>query len=167
MQAARRYVTIAGVFLVLAFCASPVQGRFFGDKRELLREVTSFRVFIAPVGPEAKKMGLTEKLLQEDVEFQFKEAGIEISESSNTGLYINVSTLPVEGGPHVVYHIEIDLLDIVVLIRKPEVSCHAATWSECKTGILAQDQLLPALRKKLMDELDLFIYEYTAVNPKK
>ncbi len=167
MKKAVSYCVFTGVFLLLFFCTASGRAHFFGDKKELLREIASFRVFVAALAPEAKKAGLAEEILKTDVEFQFKTAGIEVSDSSNTGIYVKLDTLCLENSKQFVYNLRIDLLDVVVLIRKPEVSCHASTWSESKTGIISQAKMVETIRKHLINEIDLLIYEYRTVNPKE
>jgi hypothetical protein len=161
------WIVVITVFIILAGIQSySANAEFFGDKREMLRDIQGFRIFIAPLSSDLKALELTEDLLKNDIEFQFKTEGIPFSESSDTCLYININTVYLKDLKQFIYNMEMKLLDMVVVVRKPEVSCYASIWSDNKLGIINQDLLKTTIRASLKEKIDTFIEDYSAVNPK-
>ena len=136
---------------------------------------------------ELKKGGLTEDTLQNVVERKLEAAGVkvlsceEFKKSDFAGmLYLNVRILMPEtlqkytytvdgervpkGGAteRYLYRIDVDLRQMVSLLRKPHVRGLSTTWSIGSLGF----RRLNRIQADVTEQIQTFISAYTGVNPK-
>ena len=129
-----------------------------------LRGITSIQVFVEGVDPADKKRGLTDRLLQTDVESQLRRASITVSKDAAAYLEINVNTL--RSGQ------EVTSFSVVVMVGQPAylirdttiTAPDARTWWKGADGITATNDL-SSVREAVADLVDQFITAYRKQNP--
>ncbi len=105
--------------------------------------------------------------LQEAVELQFREAGVEIlSDSTSDGrLYLNVTILPTESPPHFVYNVDLYLDDRCVNFRTLD-QLPGIMWRVSFTGIVPEDAGKKQIKDIVAKAVDKFLNDYLEANPK-
>jgi hypothetical protein len=161
------------------------------ESRPMLQGLQAVCVHVENLDPELKKElkkgGLTEDTLQNVVERKLEAAGVkvlsceEFKKSDFAGmLYLNVRILMPEtlqkytytvdgervpkGGAteRYLYRIDVDLRQMVSLLRKPDVRGLSTTWSTGSLGF----RRLNRIQADVMEQIQTFIGAYTGVNPK-
>lgn len=159
-----------GLFLLLFLVAISVAFAEMPDRaKETLRGLPGVAVVIEPLHANAEQDGLTQRLLQEDVERRLRAAGIRVlsrEEWQHTPgspyLYVNVAALKKNYGLYA-YAIEVCLNQLVTLIRNHHIHEFAETWETREVGTVGEDQLL-TIRESVKAHVDAFIRDYFAVN---
>jgi len=157
---------LAMVFLLLH--TFPLAGDEL-DQRAL-RGLKGVSVLVEGMNPQAERLGPTKAQIQTDVELRLRKAGVRVltkKEGDETPgmpwLYVNVNTLFLQKIPLVVYNISVVLNEMVTLARGFE---HVGSiWSTGFTGAVGVSNI-GAIRKDVGDQVDKFINDYLAVNPK-
>jgi hypothetical protein len=159
-----------GLFPLFLLTAVPVASADMPDRaKETLRGLAGVAVVIEPLHPNAEQDGLTQRLLQDDIERRLRAAGIRVltqKEWRNTPgspyLYVNVAALKKSYGLYA-YAIEVCVNQLVTLIRNHQIQEFAETWETREVGTVGKDQL-PTVRESVRAHVDAFIHDYFAVN---
>jgi len=167
------------VVTVLAICISVLWATNKYDPRDALKGLQGVRVLVEILEPEVEKSGLTTQQLQTDVELRLRQNGIRVlseqEQLSTPGmpyLYVNVNIMIRKDIPLVqlaVYVISVKLKQNVFLARDTTKLCIASTWDSkgSNVGSVGLDKIETTIRKNIKDNVDEFINDYLAVNPKK
>lgn len=162
-------ITVA-VLLLISPC---VNSEFVADDRETLRGIKAIFVAIEHLRNEAEKFGLTKDKIRSDVELQLKMAGIKVVSKEewlkipgSPRLYININQVYNNQVGAFVCDINVNFNQMVYLERKPDVSCMATTWWTTATGAVGVKEMEKKIRETIKDQVDVFLNEYFAVNPK-
>ena len=136
----------------------------------VLKGIRDMKVVVLPLRPEIEKRGLTRQMLQTDVELQLRKYGIKVNEFNAPGvtyLYILMParTYPLYDG-FVNYGIIVQFRDLVVLDRFPAKLAPATVWQRAAIGIIGLSKI-QQIREQLKDQVNMFINDYLAANPKK
>jgi hypothetical protein len=118
------------------------------------------------------KTGLTEDQLRTDVELKLRLAGISVVSESESlyipgfpYLYVNINGYVEEIGL-VVYNIEVELRQTVILKRNRSIEAvGATTWKTGTIGTVGLDKSSASIRNAVKDHVDGFINAYLSVNP--
>jgi len=120
-----------------------------------------------------KKLGLHTDTLKTDVELKLRLAGIRvIAEEDRVWSmrpYLIVSLIVVEGTEFVpsAFYIELLLQEKVQLARSLNTTVIATTWSSRGwLGVAGKTVFVNSVRKRLKDQVDQFLNDYLAANPK-
>jgi hypothetical protein len=153
-------------FLVVGVC------KVLGDEsaRKSLKGLTGVYVLIEDLGPNKQEVGgLTTSQLQSDVELKLRKVGIRVltkeewsATKGSPYLYVRIS--PVVQPDFYAYSIEVELKQVVVLLRAP-IYVSGATWSTGSAGSVGKTNFVKGLRDSVGDLIDQFINDYLAVNP--
>jgi len=152
---------------------SPKPTPVISDK-ETLKGLQNFGVFVAPLKTEAQKHGLTRQQLQTDVELKLRQNGINVLSDQEwltakaidgPCLIVNVSMLIRQDSPVIAFNISLELSQKVLLERDPTKICEASTWNTDSVGSVGLKEI-QSIRESVKDEVDKFINDYLAVNPK-
>ncbi len=171
----QRIALILGVVFTLVIWNSFVSAQDLEqEKRAVLRGLQGCAVGVNDLRPEIERAGLTTKQLQTDTELKFRMAGIKVlsgedgqkvkdqvdifTNASFFSLNANVGT----GGGGYIYNISVSLLEPVQLMRNGD-NVWAVTWQKGYLGITFD---LSDIRQKVKDQVDIFINDYLAANPK-
>ncbi len=131
-------------------------------------------VFVAveSIGGDAKKDGLDTDQVKIEVELRLRKAGItvfdKIASNGNESvatLDVVANTLKEENGLYA-YSLNLDLLEIVHLIRSRKVRAITTTWSTTEFGTVGTDNMATSLRQSIENQADKFANDYLAQNPK-
>ncbi len=134
-------------------------------ERESLRDLDGVRVAVEDAAPGGDQ-------LRKAVEAKLRSAGIKLLNSGEfpTGdpfLRVRVSTTAASGGM-IVYLVQLDFAQIVFLRRNPAVTFNRAqTWKATeRMGLIPSARLAGKINQELSNQVDQFINDYLAVNPK-
>jgi hypothetical protein len=162
--------------VALAVCISVLWATNKYDPRDALKGLQGVRVLVEKLTPEVEKYGLTSQQLQTDVELRLRQNGIRVlsegqEQFSAPGmpyLYVNVSIMMRKDIPLAVFVILVELKQNVFLARDTTKLCIASTWdSKSMVGSVGLDKIETTIRKDVKDNVDEFINDYLAVNPKE
>jgi hypothetical protein len=159
---ARSFVAIS---LLLLLSAGMAQSTY--NERKPLRGLKHVRVLVEGLPPDAKGI-LTKEQLQTDVELRLRKAGIRVSDDRQSpDLYLNVGVLKATEHEWYVYSIRLDFEEAVTLERDKSIWVIAETWSTpANLGLAGSEVISDAVRQKVGDEVDAFVNDYLAENPK-
>ncbi len=162
-------MVLSSLFL-LAFTGDGITGDI-EYKRDALKGLEGVYVLIEPIRSEAQEDGLTDDLLQTDVELQLRKAGIRVltkEECFETPgapyLYINVNTVKFKNLELYSFNIKIELTQYIHLERDPTITIPADTWSVGMVGSVVASQIKSFVRENLSNLVDKFLNDYLAVN---
>jgi hypothetical protein len=158
-------LAFAMVLLLLALPAASVQ---YAGQVKALAGLEGVSVSVAPLNPEAERLGLTRAQIKTDVELRLRKAGIRILKREETketpgkpNLIVDVTT-SISGGL-CAYMITVQLGELVSLARGNKV--YATIWVATGMGTFwTQD--IRKIRGYVGDCIDEFINDYLAANPK-
>ena len=164
-------IVIAVAVLLLV---SPCVKAEYVSGKETLRGIEGMAVAVEDLSPNVKELGLTEDILQTDIELKLKLAGIKvlsIEESVKTlrspYLYLNILTVTHPSGVLFSWNVSLRLRQMVDLRTKKNTYTKAITWKKLRTGYAEKDILKDGLRKITKDMVDEFLNDYLAINPKQ
>lgn len=140
-------------------------------RRKYLEGVPGVHVLVNPIDPEAGKYGLTKENVQNDTELLLRQYGVKIlsrEEAIETDSY---PRLFVSVNIHIndtiaAIAIEVELVEEVILQRKPPKLCPATIWETGYFGLVST-RILGEVRKNVKDQVEIFINNYLAANPKE
>ncbi len=158
-----RSLLVVGLLLGVspAFAAGPLE-------RENLKGLQGVFVLVEGIDKDAQNAGLSEDTIQTDVELRLRLAGIKVlteAECLKTPgypyLYVNLNAT--NRANSLIYSIGIDLNQRVTLARDPSTVTHASTWHTGSVGIGGVE----FIRNAIKSNIDVFLNDYLAANPKK
>jgi ferredoxin-fold anticodon binding domain-containing protein len=141
--------------------------------KDTLKGLQGVYVIIEDLEPEVEKLGLTRQQLQTDVELKLRQNSIKVLSEEEwfktrekPHLHINVSVVTREESRSAVYVISVNLYQYVFLARDITKVCDASTWKKETFGSVGLSRI-ETIRESVKDDIDKFINDYLAVNPKK
>ncbi len=154
----------------LASSLSAVNGK---SNRATLRGLGGVGVLVEQLPGEVEAEGLTRNQLQKEVESRLRSAGIKVltrEECQKTPgepyLYININVNIAKTESDVYpYSIDAVLIQKVSLLRNPNLTTYAVTWSSGGVGSIAKE-ILGQLAGNVEGIVDLFIKAFLSENPK-
>lgn len=134
------------------------------DARATLRGVKEFAV-VVDLNPELEKTGLDKDQLQTDVELRLRKAGIRVVSSGKAFLAINVNEFsgPDQTGLYV-FSVKAEFIQPVNLVRNPDFSIFAGTWSLSLDSLAGIARVEGGVRSHAADLVDRFTNAYLAEN---
>ena len=141
--------------------------------RESLRDLDGIHVLVEDLRADAQKDGLTTEVVEEEVRRRLREAGVRyvgadrwVVEEGSPYLYVNVNTVKSEAEGLYVFGIDIRLNQTIRMVRNPQVTIPATTWtSGCRVGAV-ETKGLPALVDIIGESVQRFIEALEAVQTK-
>jgi hypothetical protein len=164
------------VVLIAILLFMPSESLFAIDGKSnlaTLRGLKGVGVLVENLPPEVEKEGLIKNQIQIEVESKLRAAGIKVltrEECLKTPgqpyLYINinVNTAKTESDLYP-YAIDALLIQKVSLLRNPELTTYAVTWSMGGIGSIDK-QILGQLRGDVEEVVQVFIKAFLSENPK-
>jgi hypothetical protein len=156
--------------LSLASLALSINGK---SNRATLRDLKGVGVLVENLPPEVEKEGLNRDQLQKTIESKLRKAGIKVfskEEAFQTPgephLYVNIN-VNIAKTESDIYPYSIDLLLIqrVSLLRNPNLTTYAVTWSTGGVGSIGKT-IVGELGESVEGMVDVFIKAYLEENPK-
>lgn len=158
---------------VMLFTSSDIKPEFVVEDKDSLRDIKSVFVAIEPIRAEAGNFGLTQEKIRADVELKLKGAGIKVLSDEewlevpgSPRLYININQVYNDQVGAFVCDMNVNFNQKVNLARNPGVSCMATTWWTSATGAVGGKEMEVKVRDTIKEQVDLFLKDYLAVNPK-
>ena len=159
---------------VLLLTSPDANAEFVVEDKETLRGIKAIFVAIEPIRPEAEGFGLTQDKIRSDVELKLKIAGIKVLSKEewlktpgSPRLYININQVYNNQVGAFICDMNVNFNQKVNLTRNPDVSCMATTWWTSATGAVGGKEMEEKVRSTIKDQVDLFLSDYLAVNPKQ
>ena len=161
-----KYIAILAVLLCWG---SPCLG---GSQKETLHGIKNIEVVVQKMKSyEAKKLGLTENVLQTEVELKLKTVGINVLSEEESfdipgspWLNVNVTLIKNPSGG-LFFNIVIMLHQDAILRNNPEKSFDAVTWHNESMGYAPDNTLAEQIRDALKGQVDRFTNDFLSVNP--
>jgi hypothetical protein len=162
--------------LISILLSTPLESLFaINGKSNLatLRGLKGVGVLVENLPPEVEKEGLIKNQLQIEIELKLRTAGIKVLTKEEClmtpgepYLYINinVNTAKTESDLYP-YTIDALLIQKVSLLRNPEQTTYAVTWSTGGIGSIDK-QILSQLRGDVEEMVEVFIKAFLSENPK-
>ena len=137
-----------------------------------LHGLSGVGVLVEKLPAEIEKEGLTTNQLQIEVELKLRAAGIKVFARENSPnvpgepyLYVNININIAKTESDVYpYSIDAMLIQQVYLIRHPQPTVYAVTWSTGGVGSISKE-FVGQLRSSVEDIVDIFIKAYLSENP--
>jgi len=174
-------LAVSIAILTITSSSSALFDRNQEDARSTLKGLRGIAVVVSFEADEMiRKIGLTEELIQADVELQMRSAGINLISKRE-----DIKNVP--GFPQLViqvvgysiltkgdkekgiaFFIQTELNQRMVLVRNPDINAMAGTWATSVVGLGYTDQgIATDIRNGVKDCVDAFIKAYLSVNPKR
>jgi hypothetical protein len=137
-------------------------------ERATLAGLTPISVVIEGLSPVAEKTGLTNAVLESDVEKRIRQAGISMTPDADAYLYVHVTVADPGAGLPLPYLVEVTLMQEVTLPRglKMRTPLQVPTWWLNRLGLADSGRLRAAVNDRVTEFVDQFISAYRSVNPK-
>jgi len=165
-----RFIKMFSVMVVILFLSSITQEQVSPDKKTL-RGIKAMAVLVENLRQDIEKDGLKKSSIQTDVELKLRLAGIKVLtkeegiKPASPYLYIQVSSVKYEDLMYS-YSISVDFCQYVYLYRDTDIHFYATTWSIANIGFFGVNRV-KEIRDGIKDQVDKFINDYLAVNPKE
>lgn len=171
IEHARSYARRKGwwmLILAVLFTAVDAAGQeLVTTERETLRGLHGVGVVLEGPGIEAERDGLGWAAIQTDVPAKLQTAGIRVLDAADPlvpFLHIIIRLTKRENGLYA-YSSRVELRQLLQPVERPGVLFFGDTWHIDGIGTIAAKRL-PTLRETVKDQVDRFINDYLAVNPK-
>ena len=146
------------------------------NARETLTGLRGVHVAIGPVVEEAQQHGVSEAQIRTDVELQLRQAGIVALKKDDLRrapgmplLYVWAAVAPAKGtSSGYAYHVQVEVLQLIVLTRNPDVFSLARTWNaKGGLGAVGADGLAKTVKEAVHGMTEQFVTAFLAANPKR
>lgn len=172
MKIKKELIVLMVIFLPFSLNTSvdAINGK---SNQATLRGLKGIGILVENLPPEVEKEGLIKNQLQMAVEFKIRSAGIKVLTKEESleapgapYLYININVNTSKTETNIYpYTIDMMLIQKVSLLRNPEQTTYAVTWSTGGIGSITKE-ILSQLRISVEEIVDLFIKAYLAENSK-
>ncbi|MHC4658363.1 MAG: hypothetical protein ACYS83_04195 [Planctomycetota bacterium] len=142
-------------------------------QRDVLKGLQGVLVIVENFRPEAQKY-VSREQLQNDVELLLRKYGIEVltneewlNSESSPYLYVNANVVLNEQRWLCAIDTDVQLKDLVMLVRNPKPITSAVTWGKKMTELTVLSNLRSSCRENVKDLVEMFINDYLAANPKQ
>lgn len=168
--------TLAILALSAAVFVSPLVAQVEeADARKTLAGLRGVYVMVAPLTDETQRHGLSEAQVRADVESQVQQAGVPALKKDDLRrtpgmpyLYVRPVIEHPQATPNLyAYHVAIEVFQLVVLTRNPDVFAIARTWNaKGGLGAAGEENVAASTKDALRSMTDQFIAAFLAANPK-
>lgn len=156
------------IVLLLAVAGLPLVMKAAGDApldRATLRGLKSVSIIIDPLDPELVKQGLTQEILQAQIEDRLRGAGIALDKSATEFVGLRVIQVRAQRGPYALC-LSIGLYQPVLLARNKDLKTATQTW-EVETLLMADPKVMSRESLNSVNQLaDRLVDAYRSANPK-
>ena len=135
------------------------------EQRDTLKGLNGVCVIVESLIPDAEQHGLTKEALQTAVELRLRQHGIKVNPVGPV-LFISVSAAANEEFSISAVAVWVGFVQPAVLLRNPKTLTAVTTWQKYNVGLFGLDKLR-TFRETVQDNVDEFINDYLAANPKK
>ena len=154
--------------VLLLMLALPLAMKAAGDApldRATLRGLKSVGVIIDPLDPELVKQGLTQEILQTQIEERLRGAGIVLDKSATEFVGLRVIQVRGQRGPYALC-LSIGIYQPVLLARNKDLKTATQTW-EVETLLMADPKVMSRESLNSVNQLaDRLVDAYRSANPK-
>ena len=161
---------IMAMVALLVLLLLPGVSHALTDDQEALVGLKGVEVVIEKIKPAAERLGLTRDQIKTDVELRLRKAGVRVLTEKERlempgvpFLYVNVGIAFNADSTLVAYSIRAELNELVTLDRG--FRTRGAIWDTSRVGGVGTGRI-SELREDVGDQVDRFINDYLAANPK-
>jgi hypothetical protein len=152
-----------GVCAALLTLCSCCKAQDEGENKHTLAGVRGVFVMVHDTGSTLP--GLTDKIIESDIEGSLRAWGINPQEDSRIRFFVDYRVLPEKG----FYTISINVMQWVQLVRDPSVRVLISTWSTAdgaiNTNANAANWTVQTIRDALPKQMHKFIVAWLSENP--
>ena len=161
------------VFILFILGIAPVASAIDNDySRKSLKGIKGLHVLVEDITSATKQAGFSKQKILKDVEAKLRIGGIRpltqnqhLRVKGQPYLYVAFSALRnPEADNLIVYYINVELIQNVLLERNPKVLVDASTWSITSIGATHR---VKQVRNELKDFIDVFLAAYASANAVK
>lgn len=159
---------VNAVVALIVFLLLPGISYALTDKQKALVGLKGVLVVVEDIRPQAEPLDLTIDQIQTDVELRLRKAGLRVltvlemlETPGRPYLYVNVN--PIIWSGICACAIEVNLRETVMLARG--LKTQGSIWDERSAGFVRKENIRQ-IRDRISDEVDKFINDYLAANPK-
>jgi len=137
-------------------------------ERASLRGITSVRVLVEPISPDAAQDGLSTAQLEADVELRLRQAGLQVVPLANDVLQVQAITVKQPQGGFYAFTASVLFYQVVVPLRliQNQTQLPAATWSLAVVGAVPTGAVRD-VRSHVVGLVDRFVAAYREQNPRR
>lgn len=167
--------TLLFILTVLLLTATPTEAQESIGK-DSLKGLKGVYVLVESMDADVENLGLRKTLIQTDAELRLRKAGVVIVTNARSfdadtcTLYINVGTKDLDGNSKglFAFHVSVNIDQMVRLERRPTMEpIPTRTYQVVSSfGTVGVDHLREDLRALVNDQVDVFINDFLAANPK-
>ena len=169
----KKQLVVMAVSLLILASKSPTFAIDSKSNRATLRGLEGVAVLVEQLSPEVEKEGLVKNRLQTEAELKLRMAGIKVLTKEEClkmpgepYLYININVNIARTESDIYpYSIDVLLIQKVSLVRDPQQTTYAVTWSTGGVGSIGKP-ILSQLQNSVEDMLDVFVKAFLSENPK-
>ncbi|MGD0916539.1 MAG: hypothetical protein ABSB22_08775 [Thermodesulfobacteriota bacterium] len=169
----KKQLVVMAVSLLILVSKSPTFAIDSKSNRATLRGLEGVAVLVEQLSPEVEKEGLVKNRLQTEAELKLRMAGIKVLTKEEClkmpgepYLYININVNIARTESDIYpYSIDVLLIQKVSLVRDPQQTTYAVTWSTGGVGSIGKP-ILSQLQNSVEDMLDVFVKAFLSENPK-
>lgn len=140
--------------------------------RSSLKDLQGVEVYVEKVNSDLERDGLTRDQIHTDVVLSLQKAGIEVFSVDESHrlpgapyLRVTVDAIKDRQTKLYSYSLDVELRQLVVLVRNPNIMVGGITWSTpAEEGTVEATKLIK-IRKSLRKQVDKFIEAYRETNP--
>ena len=164
-----RQLLVTAVLVLVVVILLPGASHALSLEQEVLVGLKGVMVMVEDLNPAAERLGLSKDQIQTDVELRLRGAGIKVLREKEMfqipgypRLYVNVNTI-ISEVPVCAFSIRVELKEFITLANGLEAT--GAVWQVSSVGVGGINKI-SKIRSYVGDEVDKFINDYLAANPK-
>ena len=173
MMNLKKWLVVMVAILLIFASKSPTSAIDSKSNRATLRGLEGVAVLVEQLSPEVEKEGLIKNRLQTEAERKLGMAGIKVltkeeclKAPGEPYLYVNINVNIAKTESDIYpYSIDVLLIQKVSLVRDPNQTTYAVTWSTGGVGSIDKP-ILSQLQNSVEEILDVFVKAFLSENPK-
>ena len=143
------------------------------EPKDSLKGLQGVAVAVEELRPDIERYGLTSQQIKNDVELRLRQKNIKVLSKQEwlmapgePFLYVNINVVVKDNGSIASYNLSVQLIQHVFLSRDLTKAFFATTWQNLFVGSVDVNKI-ESIRQDVEHQVDAFINDYLAVNPKE
>lgn len=148
-------------------------GKFYRDQAESLRGLTGVFLLVETLTPLAEQAGLSQGVIFKEIKDRLDAAGIRVMSGRDAQrepgvpvLYVNVNTVHPFPADIFSFSVEVSLMQLASLARRPSVEMAVKTWTTGAVGGCESPSLTNEVLRIAGELTADFVHDFEFANPK-